>query len=262
MYWRTAPSSTWREWCQARRASDRPTHQVRASHQPQDRESPQLDDPAVAACASRPGDRVACSTNAANSSAQHSSARLPPAILHRGAHAADRARGRSRFPVMNRRTFLRGLTLGTLPAPFAAEGQPGPALPRIGVLTLSVAFSTPTFQAFRQGLRDQGYVEGQNIALELRFANGSPETLAAMATDLVRKKVEVIVTESVLAAREARNATATTPIVTAIHGDPVGAGLAASTRTGWSLSSTIRPAWSQSPCGDRASEGYEAADVL
>ena len=125
------------------------------------------------------------------------------------------------------------LTLVLVLAPLAAEGQPGPALPRIGVLTLSVAFSSPTFQAFRQGLRDQGYVEGQNIALELRFANGSPETLAAMATDLVRKKVEVIVTESVLAAREARNATATIPIVTAIHGDPVGAGLAASlTRPG------------------------------
>jgi hypothetical protein len=61
--------------------------------------------------------------------------------------------------MMNRRTFLCG-RLGTLAAPLAAEGQPGPALPRIGVLTLSVAFSTPTFQAFRQGLRDQGYVEG------------------------------------------------------------------------------------------------------
>jgi putative tryptophan/tyrosine transport system substrate-binding protein len=106
---------------------------------------------------------------------------------------------------MNRRTFLCGLTLGTLAAPLAAEGQLG-QVPRIGVLTLSVAFSTPTFQAFLQGLRDQGYVEGQNIALELRFANGSPGKLGAMATDLVRKKVDVIVTESVLAAREARNA--------------------------------------------------------
>jgi putative tryptophan/tyrosine transport system substrate-binding protein len=121
---------------------------------------------------------------------------------------------------MNRRTFLCGLTLGALAAPLAVEGQPGSVLRRIGVLTLSVAFSTPTFEAFRQGLRDQGYVEGQNITLELRFADGGPEKLAAMAADLVRNKVEVIVTESVLAAREARNATATIPIVTAIHGDP------------------------------------------
>src|SRR5262249_38323645 len=68
----------------------------------------------------------------------------------------------------------------------------------------------------------------QNIALELRFADGSPEKLRDMATELVRMKVDVLVTESVLAAREARNATGTIPIVTAIHGDPVGAGLAAS----------------------------------
>jgi putative ABC transport system substrate-binding protein len=120
-----------------------------------------------------------------------------------------------------------------LVGPPAAGAQQGRAYHRIGVLTLSVAFSTPTFQAFRQALRDLGYVEGQNIALELRFANGSAERLADMATDLVRTKVDVIVTESVLAAREARNATATIPIVTAIHGDPVGAGLAASlTRPG------------------------------
>jgi putative ABC transport system substrate-binding protein len=104
-------------------------------------------------------------------------------------------------------------------------------VPRIGVLTLSVGFATPTFQAFRQGLRDQGYVEGQNATIEFFFADGRPERLRDMATELVRTKVDVIVTESVLAAREARNATATIPIVTAVHGDPVG--LAASiTRPG------------------------------
>src|SRR5262249_30379706 len=111
---------------------------------------------------------------------------------------------------------------------FLVEAQQARRVPRIGVLTLSVAFSMPTFEAFRQGLRDQGYVEGQNIALELRFADGSPEKLRDMATELVRMKVDVLVTESVLAAREARNATGTIPNVTAIHGDPVGAGLAAS----------------------------------
>jgi len=76
-------------------------------------------------------------------------------------------------------------------------------------------------------------VEGQNIALEFRFAQGRPEKLPAMAAELVHMKVEVIVTESVLAAREAKQATGTIPIVTAIHGDPVGAGLVASlTRPG------------------------------
>ena len=124
--------------------------------------------------------------------------------------------------------------LALLIAPLAAEAQQQAGkVWRIGVLTLSVAFSTPTFQAFLQGLRDQGYVEGQNMTLELRFANGSPEKLGDMAAELVRMKVDVIVTESVLAAREARNATGTIPIVTAVHGDPVGAGLAASvTRPG------------------------------
>ena len=124
--------------------------------------------------------------------------------------------------------------LALLIAPLAAEAQQQAGkVWRIGVLTLSVAFSTPTFQAFLQGLRDQGYVDGQNMTLELRFANGSPEKLGDMAAELVRMKVDVIVTESVLAAREARNATGTIPIVTAVHGDPVGAGLAASvTRPG------------------------------
>ena len=90
--------------------------------------------------------------------------------------------------MMNRRAFLGAL--GLLAAPLGAEAQPGPTFQRIGVLTLSVAFSTPTFQAFQQGLRDLGYVEGQNIALELRFADGRPVRLADMAADLVRMKAD------------------------------------------------------------------------
>jgi hypothetical protein len=58
--------------------------------------------------------------------------------------------------MITRRTFLCGLTLKALAVPVGVDGQPRLVLPRIGVLTLSVAFSTPTFQAFRQGLRDQG----------------------------------------------------------------------------------------------------------
>jgi putative ABC transport system substrate-binding protein len=132
---------------------------------------------------------------------------------------------------MRRRAFVSGSVLA-LGAPLAAGAQSA-KVPRIGVLTLSVASATPIFAAFRQGLRDHGYVEGQNIALEFRFAQGRPETLPAMAAELVQMKVEVIVTESVLAAREARHATGTIPIVTAIHGDPVGAGLVTSlTRPG------------------------------
>ena len=133
--------------------------------------------------------------------------------------------------MLNRRAFLCG-SVAMLAAPLAAEAQSA-KVPRIGVLTLSVASSTPIFEAFRQGLREHGYVEGQNIALEFRFAQGRPEKLPAMAAELVQMKVEVIVTESVLAAREAKQATGAIPIVTAIHGDPVGAGLVASlTRPG------------------------------
>jgi putative ABC transport system substrate-binding protein len=133
--------------------------------------------------------------------------------------------------MLNRRAFLCG-SVAMLAAPLAAEAQSA-KVARIGVLTLSVASSTPIFDAFRQGLREHGYVEGQNIALEFRFAQGRPEKLPAMAAELVQMKVEVIVTESVLAAREAKQATGAIPIVTAIHGDPVGAGLVASlTRPG------------------------------
>jgi putative tryptophan/tyrosine transport system substrate-binding protein len=145
---------------------------------------------------------------------------------------------------VRRRPFLCGSAL-VLATPLAAEAQSGRVSSRVGVLTLSVAFATPTFQGFRQGLRDLGYLESQNIVLEPRFANGSPEKLRDMATDLVRTKVDVIVTESVVAAREARNATASIPIVTAIHGDPVGAGLAASvTRPGGNVTglSLLAPA--------------------
>jgi putative tryptophan/tyrosine transport system substrate-binding protein len=129
---------------------------------------------------------------------------------------------------MDRRHFLLTSLAGALAGPLLAEGQQARMVPRVGVLTLSVAFSMPTFQAFREGLREQGYAEGKDIALELRFADGRPEKLGDMARELVRLKVDVIVTESVLAGREARTATGTIPIVTAIHGDPVGAGLAAS----------------------------------
>jgi ABC-type uncharacterized transport system substrate-binding protein len=101
-------------------------------------------------------------------------------------------------------------------------------MPRVGVITLSVAPTTPTFEAFRVGLRERGYTEGQNIALEIRFAEGKPERLAGMVAELVQSRVHVIVTESVLAATAVRQATDRIPIVTAVHGDPVGAGLAAS----------------------------------
>ena len=109
-----------------------------------------------------------------------------------------------------------------------ARAQQSAKIPQIGILTLSVASSMPAFEGFRQGLRDLGYVEGQNIVLELRFAQGRPERLAAMAIELAQMKVDVIVIESAQAARAANDASKAIPIVMAVVGDPVRAGLVTS----------------------------------
>jgi len=119
------------------------------------------------------------------------------------------------------------VTLALLAAPLAAEAQTV-ELPRIGILTLAVASSTPVFEGFRQGLRDLGWVEGRNIALEYRFAQGRPDGLPSLAAELVRMKVDVIVIEGGQAALAAKHATQTIPIVMAVIDDPVKAGLVAS----------------------------------
>jgi putative ABC transport system substrate-binding protein len=115
-----------------------------------------------------------------------------------------------------------------LVAPPAGSAPPVAKVARIGILTLAVAPSTPLAEAFRQGLREHGYVEGQNIALEYRYAAGMADRLPALAAELVRLKVEVIVTESNVAALAAKRATRAIPVVMAIAGDPVKAGVAGS----------------------------------
>ena len=127
--------------------------------------------------------------------------------------------------MIDRRTFINTVVGGLVVAPFGAQAQQAQRVPRIGILTLSVAPSMAAFDGFRQGLREHGYVEGQNIVLELRFAQGKPEMLRALAVELVRMQVDIIVTESNLAAQAAKDASATIPIVMAVTGDPVGAGL-------------------------------------
>ena len=107
------------------------------------------------------------------------------------------------------------------------SAQVGAQTPRIGMLTDAVE-SHSGFEAFRQGLRDLGYVEGQSIALESRFTDGRPERLPALAAELVRLKVDVILAEGVLAVRAAQHATGTIPIVFPTAFDPVGQGLVAS----------------------------------
>jgi putative ABC transport system substrate-binding protein len=126
-------------------------------------------------------------------------------------------------------TLVALLAVFLLATPLAAEAQAPPKVPRIGFLSvLSLTDNPYELEAFRQGLRELGYVEGQNIAIEYRFAGGRPELLPALAAELVRLKVDVIVTAASAAPEAAQRATNTIPIVFAVVGDPVAVGLVAS----------------------------------
>jgi putative tryptophan/tyrosine transport system substrate-binding protein len=121
------------------------------------------------------------------------------------------------------------LTLGLLVAPLAAEAQPSATVPRIGWLGGSTASTRPYLrEAFRQGLREHGWVEGQNIAIEYRWAEGKVDRLPALAAELVQLKVDVIIAGSPLTARAAKQATSELPIVIVSSGNAVGLGLVAS----------------------------------
>jgi putative tryptophan/tyrosine transport system substrate-binding protein len=108
-----------------------------------------------------------------------------------------------------------------------AQAQQPTKVPRIGYLSAGVGLSSPR-EAFRQGLRELGYVEGKNIIIEYRNAEGKFDRLPALAAELVRLKVDVIVTGGPPSARVAKEATSTIPIVMIQIGDPVGSGFVAS----------------------------------
>jgi putative tryptophan/tyrosine transport system substrate-binding protein len=132
---------------------------------------------------------------------------------------------------MTRRTitFFVTLALGLLVVSRAVEAQPSAHVHRIGLLSvLSPAIGQSKSESFRQGLRELGYMEGQNIRLESRWAEGHRERLADLAADLVRLEVAVIVTESTPSALAAKQATDTIPIGMTTGGDPVAAWLVAS----------------------------------
>jgi putative ABC transport system substrate-binding protein len=126
---------------------------------------------------------------------------------------------------MDRRTFIASMIGAALSAPLAAQAQQVGKVPRIGFLFYGSPGSSPELDAFRQGLRELGYIEGQNIAIEYRFASGRVERLPELAAELVRLKVDVIVTPTTPASQAAKQATGTIPIVFAGVADAVGAGL-------------------------------------
>ncbi len=104
------------------------------------------------------------------------------------------------------------LLLGILLAPVAAESQQSAKNYRLGLLVgSSEAFVAPYIEIFRQALRDLGYVEGRNIAIESRYADGNYDRLRVLAADLVRRKVDIIVTEGTPPTRAATQATTTIP---------------------------------------------------
>jgi ABC-type uncharacterized transport system substrate-binding protein len=128
-----------------------------------------------------------------------------------------------------RATLTAILALTLLTAPVAAEAQPVGNIPRIGYLVGNPATASPRLaEAFREGLRELGRVEGKNIVIEYRFAEGKFELLPALAADLVRQKVDVLVGDSTPSSVAARDTTRTIPIVFAASADAVGSGLVAS----------------------------------
>ena len=130
---------------------------------------------------------------------------------------------------MERRAFVAAMAGGLLAAPLAAEGQQTAKVARIGFLFLNLAPNPHLKEAFRQGLRDLGYVEGRNLVIEDRDAEGKVERHPALAAELVALKVDVIVVAgSTLTAQTAKQATSTLPIVFIAVGDPVGSGLVTS----------------------------------
>src|SRR6266516_2880239 len=129
---------------------------------------------------------------------------------------------------MRRRDFIKVIAGSAIAAPRAARAQQ-PAVPSIGFLgSVSPEMYTARLRAFRQGLREEGYVEGQNVAIEYRWAEGHYDRLPVLAAELVHREVAVIVagggTPSAVAAKAA---TATIPIVFAVAVDPIEAGLVA-----------------------------------
>ena len=133
--------------------------------------------------------------------------------------------------MMDRRALIGLLACGLLVAPFAARAQQAGKVYRIGVLANAPPTSPElarNWDAFRQGLGERGWVEGKDFVAEYRWAEGRLERLPSLAAELVSHKVDLIVAGSPVAARAAKQATSTIPIVMVYLFDPVGVGLVTS----------------------------------
>jgi putative tryptophan/tyrosine transport system substrate-binding protein len=146
---------------------------------------------------------------------------------------------------MKARIFVYALPAVILATIHLAEAQQPKKVPRIGYLgATSRSINPARIEAFRQGLRELGYVEGKNIVIEYRYAEGKLDRLPALAAELVGLKVDIIVMGGPAATRSAKQATATIPIVMAYDDDPVGSGFVASlARPGGNITglSTLAP---------------------
>jgi ABC-type uncharacterized transport system substrate-binding protein len=130
---------------------------------------------------------------------------------------------------MRRRKFITLVGGAVATWPLAAQAQQTAKIPRVGILSPASSEAAGTLAAFRQGIRDLGYVEGQTIVLDSRLSKGDYDALSKLATQLVRVPVDVIVTDTTSATQAAASATRTIPIVMAASGgDPVALGFASS----------------------------------
>jgi putative ABC transport system substrate-binding protein len=130
---------------------------------------------------------------------------------------------------MDRRTFVGAAAGALLTLPVAATAQQAEKVSRIGFLSLNTAeISQHLLTAFRQGLRERGWVEGRNIVIELRFAEGNVDRLPMLVAELIHLKVDIIVTGASVATWAAKDATKTIPIVMGATADALGEGLVTS----------------------------------
>jgi putative ABC transport system substrate-binding protein len=130
---------------------------------------------------------------------------------------------------MDRRTCVSALVGALLTLPFAVEAQEARKLQRIGYLVQNTAeVGRPQLAAFREGLRERGWVEGRNILIEVRFAEGNVDQLPKLVAELIGLKADIIVTGSSAATWAAKNATQSIPIVMAASVNATGEGLVTS----------------------------------